>query len=79
MNQVFVASKCRQCGRSSQFPIELLGQKAACRHCAESVTVSDADGSSAGQRDSMAWWLEFTKSGSQLTSSSDLREKTRPR
>lgn len=79
MNQIYVATKCPHCERRSQFPIELLGLKSACRHCAKSMTVRDADGSLASQADSMAWWLQFTSAGKMLSPACELPEKVLPR
>ena len=79
MNHVFVTNHCPHCQRSGQFPLQLLGKKTTCRHCLKTVTVRDADNSSAAQDDSMAWWLTFTESGSRLTPESENSPKRRPR
>jgi len=79
MNHVYVNSCCPHCKRSSHFPIEVLGLRSACRHCAKAMTVRDADNSQASQSDSMGWWLRFTESGSRMSPEFEMPEKTLPR
>jgi len=79
MNQLFVTSHCPDCGRANQFPIDALGRRSSCHHCAQVMTVRDKDSFLAGDSDSIAWWLRFTESGSRMSPEFELPEKTLPR
>ncbi|QEG23784.1 DUF2614 family zinc ribbon-containing protein [Mariniblastus fucicola] len=79
MNHLFVTSCCPNCDRTSQFPIEVLGRRSACRHCAHPFTVRDSDSEPAGESDSMVWWLKFTEAGSKMSPQFELPEKSLPR
>lgn len=79
MNHTFIVCRCRNCSRANEFPIEILGQESTCRHCKGRVSVFDDSSREAGDQDSIAWWLEFTESGSRLTSEFSPEEKMLPR
>ena len=79
MNHLFITCHCPGCRRANQFPIESLGTRSSCHHCAEIMTVRDADGSPAGESDSIVWWLRFTDSGSRMSPEFELPEKSLPR
>lgn len=79
MNHVFVTCHCQTCGRANQYPVEALGRRSSCHHCAQMMTVRDSDSSLASESDSFGWWLRFTESGSRMFPEFEIPEKTLPR